>query len=203
MPEILSVENYGDEIVCHYTEELKTPAQIALENGIYERMFKERYELMNRQAETAEKAKYMFVSVNPNPALVLLPEFVKQMTKMMSKKWIVNSLYVYEQRGDNLADVGKGFHFHAIIEKPQGKKNFEIMRELKNTANTVCDTTKDNFFNVQWMGEAEKDRKIVYITGRKADPAKHAKQDMDIVFREREKLKSYYGVGIKKDATQN
>jgi len=77
------------------------------------------------------------------------------------------------------------------------------MRELKNTANTVCDTTKDNFFNVQWMGEAEKDRKIVYITGRKADPAKWAKQDMDILFREREKLKSYYGVGIKKDANQN
>jgi hypothetical protein len=40
----------------------------------------------------------------------------------MSKKWITNYLYVYEQRGEDEAELGKGFHFHCISEKPKSHR---------------------------------------------------------------------------------
>jgi hypothetical protein len=64
---------------------------------------------------------------------------------MMSKKWITNYLYVYEQRGGDEAELGKGFHFHCILEKPKSKAYSHMITELSNSANAVCDSSNFHF----------------------------------------------------------
>lgn len=155
----------------------------------------ERFSHLQRVEELQSKCKYIFLTINPNPHITL-QDFIKTCEKMMSKPWIQNYLYVYEQRGETLEDCGKGFHFHAIIEKPSNKSYKHIVREMSSSANRLCDTSNYHFYNLKNITEEEKERKIQYITGRKADTSKHAKQDMDIPFRERNKLLSYYNIGI-------
>jgi len=164
-------------------------------NKAYDRIYQERYAHLKKQEEIKENSKYVFITINPNMHISLL-EFINKINKLMSKKWIQNYLYVYEQRGETEADLGKGFHFHAIIEKPKTKKYSEMIRELSNSANSLCDTSNFHFFNIKSISEEECHRKIQYITGRKADDAKHLKQDMDIVWRQNNNIKSFYNVGI-------
>lgn len=179
----------------YYRGIAETPELNKLFNDAYERLEKQKYEYIKKKEEINENSKYIFITINPNQHITLL-DFVNKMSKMMSKKWMTNYLYVYEQRGENLGEVGKGFHFHCILEKPKTKKYSEMMRELANSANAVCDSSSFNFFNVKSVSEEEKNRKIGYIMDRKADPSKWAKQDMDIIFRVNNNLLSYYNIGI-------
>jgi len=155
----------------------------------------QRYSYIEREETIKKKCKYIFLTINPAP-LITLKEFIRCMEKLMSKTWIQKYLYVFEQRGETEEEVGKGFHFHAIIEKPSNKSYTHIIRELSMGANKVCDTSNHHFYNLKNIDENEMERKIKYITDIKADPAKHLKQQMDVIFRKNEKLLSYYNVGI-------
>jgi len=154
-----------------------------------------RYNFISEKNLMREKTPYIFITINPNPH-ILLQEFIGIMNKMMSKPWIENYLYVYEQRGEDEGESGKGFHFHAIIEKPTNKSYAHILREMSSSANKVCDSSVSNFFNIKNISKEEKERKIIYLTGRKADVSKHLKQDIDIIFRTNNNLKSFYNVGV-------
>ena len=70
---------------------------------------------------------------------------------MMTKPWINEYLYVFEQRGEEEGECGKGFHFHAIIKKPTNKSYVHILRELSSSADKVCDSSVSNFFNFSYL----------------------------------------------------
>lgn len=161
----------------------------------YDREYAVRYAHLERLKDIQTKCKYIFLTVNPNPR-ISLKDFVYTCDKMMSKTWMTNYLYCYEQRGETPEECGKGYHFHAIIEKPANKAYSHIIRELATSANKLCDTSDYHYYNLKNISDEEKERKITYITGRKADSAKWLKQDMDIPFREKNNLKSYYNIGI-------
>ena len=190
--------NYGDDYIIEtFTTyfDSSDPELDRMFKDTYERLDRERYAYVQKNEEIKNKTKYIFLTINPNPN-INLQEFISITTKLMSKPWITNYLYVYEQRGETEADIGKGFHFHAIIEKPTNKSYAHMMRELASSANKLCDTSNFHFYNVKNISEEEKERKIVYTTGRKADTAKHLKQDMDIIWRTNNNLLSMYNVGI-------
>ena len=164
-------------------------------NELWLRDAYQRYSYIEREEIIKKRCKYIFLTINPNPQITLL-EFIRCMEKLMSKTWMTQYIYVFEQRGETLEEVGKGFHFHAIIEKPSNKSYQHMVRELSSGANKVCDTSNFHFYNLKNIDENEKERKIKYITDMKADPAKHLKQEMDIIFRKNNNLLSYYNVGI-------
>jgi len=166
-----------------------------MQDNIARKYYEDKYQYLLKQEEIKNKTKYIFLTINPN-AQVDFKEFMRVIIKMMSKNWITNYLYVIEQRGETLDELGKGFHFHAIIEKPTNKAYQHMVRELSSSANRVCDTSNFHFFNLKNISEEEKERKIVYLTGSKADEAKHKKQELDIVFRKNNNLLSYYNIGI-------
>jgi len=167
-----------------------------LEDSIYYKVYEERFAYLKKSAEIKENSKYYWICVNPNEKIVPFGMFKEKMEKMMSKKWITNYLYVFEQRGEHEGEAGRGYHFHAIIEKPKNKSYTHIFREISNSVNAVCDSSNFNYFVFSAISEEEKERKIVYTTGRKADSAKWKKQDMDIIWRNKMGLKSHYNVGI-------
>ncbi len=137
--------------------------------------------------------KYIWVCVNPN-SLITLEEFLKVIKKAMSKIWMQDTdyLYVLEQRGETIEELGKGFHFHMLYVRPENKKYSEVMRELANTFNKTCDTSNYHFWVHKGVSIEEFQRKIGYISERKADEAKHLKQDMDILWRQKQNIQKYY-----------
>lgn len=135
------------------------------------------------------KKEWYFLTVNPKPDITLT-EFMKTIEKALSKKWLNYYIMVIEQRGENEQELGKGFHTHIIFNK--GIKHCKVVTEMSNTFKKMCDTSNYHLFNLKSIGEEEKKRKVEYILGTKADDAKHLKQQMDIIFRQRNKLKSYY-----------
>lgn len=152
-----------------------------------ERRIEKLTELHKKKIEI-EKEWY-FLTVNPKPD-IKLTDFMKTIEKALKKRWINYFIMVIEQRGECEAELGKGFHTHIIFNK--GIKHCKVVTEMSNTFKKMCDTSNYHLFNLKSIGEEEKKRKIEYITGVKADEEKHLKQQMDIIFRERNKLKSYY-----------
>jgi len=144
-------------------------------------------ELKKSGVETEKN--YYFLTVNPKPSITL-EELLKTIQKAMQKKWISYYLYVIEQRGENIEELGKGIHTHIIFNK--GIKHCKVIKEMSNTFKGLCDVSNFHLFNIASIGDEEKKRKIEYITGTKADEEKHLKQEMDIIFRQEKKLKSYY-----------
>jgi hypothetical protein len=133
--------------------------------------------------------EWYFLTINPRPEITL-KEFMKTIQKAVLKRWITYYIFVIEQRGENEEELGKGFHTHIIFNK--GIKHCKVVLEMSNTFKKMCDTSNFHLFNLKNIGDLEKQRKIEYITGTKADEAKHLKQQMDIIFRKKENLKSYY-----------
>jgi hypothetical protein len=203
-PLIVEKENMEKHDMAYYINQRVISAGLGLpynmehhilQDDINRKYYEDKYNYIKKQEEIKNKTKYIFLTINPN-AQVDFKEFFRVIVKMMSKNWITNYLWVIEQRGETLDELGKGFHFHAIIEKPANKAYAHMVRELSNSANRVCDTSNFHFFNLKNISEEEKERKIVYITGSKADEAKHKKQELDIVFRKNNNLLSYYNIGI-------
>lgn len=139
---------------------------------------------------------YYFLTVNPRPD-IKLEVFLKTIRKAISKKWITYYLMVIEQRGETEEDI-HGFHTHIIFNK--GTKHCKVVSEMRNAFQHMCDCKKFELFNLVSIGEDEKARKIEYTIGDKADPVKRRKQLIDIIFRKKNKLKSYYTIEQPQDA---
>lgn len=152
-----------------------------------ERRIEQLRELQKKRIEIEKP--YYFLTVNPNEK-IKLEEFIKIIKKAMAKKWIDYYVYVLEQRGENELELGKGFHTHIIFNK--GIKNNKVVLEMSNTFKKMCDVSNFHFFNLKSIGDEERKRKLEYITGIKADEAKHLKQEMDIIWRKKQKLDKYY-----------
>jgi len=194
------MERYEEDGIIYTIHEEDPQVEIdKLYNELWLRDAYQRYSYIQREEIIKERSKYIFLTINPNPQ-ISLKDFIRCMEKLMSKTWITKYIYVFEQRGETIEEAGKGFHFHAIIEKPSNKSYQHMIRELSSSANKVCDTSNYHFYNLKNIDENEMQRKLKYITEMKADIAKHLKQEMDIIFRKNNNLKSYYNLGFEPNA---
>jgi len=150
--------------------------------------------------DVKDNSNFIFLNVNPASNHSLL-SFQQLIEKSLKKKWIKSYCYVLEQRGESIAELGKGFHTHMIIEKDETKQYTQCLKEMARTFSKVCDTTNYHLFNGSKIKESDINKRRNYILGRKADESKHLKQDMDIIWRKEYFLKSYYGnfnIGLEK-----
>lgn len=149
---------------------------------------------------------YIWLCVNPNSTFTF-KEFQGLVSKMVSKVWVDEYVYVYEQRGITEEEAGKGFHLHAIIKKPENKKPSHCIRELGSTFKKCCDVSNYHFFQVKFIDIPEKDRKLEYILGTKEstdENQKDLKQLIDKVWRVKNKIDPYFfsNIDIGKYATK-
>lgn len=141
---------------------------------------------------------YLWLTVNPSPE-TNLSTFIQIVQKMLQKKWIQSYVYVYEQRGQSEEELGKGFHLHAIIKKPEDKSPAHCIRELASTFKKVCDTSNYHLFYTKWIGQEEYIRKLEYILGQKESTLennKEQKQAMDKIWRNARSIEPYYYLNI-------
>ena len=72
--------------------------------------------LLKKSKQTDLIKEWYFLTINPAPN-INLTDFHKTIEKAVSKVWITTYLYVIEQRGENIEELGKGFHTHIILAK--------------------------------------------------------------------------------------
>ena len=98
----------------------------------------------------------------------------------------------HDQGGENIEELGKGFHTHILIELTGHKKRSHIDRELKNLWKKNLDADNYHIFNIKYIDYDEQLRKQKYMLGLKSDTEKHLKQKHDILWRENNSLRKYY-----------
>lgn len=136
----------------------------------------------------------LFITINPRPD-VSLEEFIKSMNKFKSKVWIEDYIYVYEQRGTTEQESGKGFHAHILLWKPDNKKSHEVIRETKNTFKNICSIDNPSILNIKNCKDEDIEKRKNYMLGHKnteIDPSKQVKQEIDLIWRERNNIENYY-----------
>lgn len=174
---------------------LKTRLHMYYEDYLDSNEFLEMFPFFKECKDKAEKllTKYIFLTVNPEPT-ISLKMFRDIIEKVVKKKWMLNYIYVIEQRGNTPDEMGRGFHCHFLIDV-ENKKHSEAIRELKNTFKKVCDVSYSSCFNIKNIKEEHLKRVIKYITGVKKDAFKHPKQLIDRVFRDTNHISKYYHRG--------
>lgn len=138
---------------------------------------------------------YCFITINPKPE-VSFDTFRKQVEKAVGRNMFVEVRYVYEQRGTNMDEAGKGFHAHILAKRNLSYKPSKISGNLKNTFKSVVDVNNPSLLNIQHIGEDFAKDKNEYIDGVKTGEGKDVKQEIDVEWRKSLGLSVIYGENI-------
>lgn len=151
-------------------------------------------ELLKKKDE--EHSDMIFITINPRDD-VPFEDFKSCMEKISRRKWLKRYLYVFEQRGDTPDKIGFRPHGHLIVYR-DGKKPSQVIREIQNSVKHITNIECDRIFNIRFVDETDESVKNVfnYVLGKKANPDKHAKQEIDALWREQTGIKKYYSKGI-------
>lgn len=138
---------------------------------------------------------YCFITINPKPD-VSLDTFKKQVEKAVNRNMFVQVRYVYEQRGTNMDEAGKGFHTHILAKRNLSYKPNKVAANLKNTFKGVVDVNNPSLLNIQHIGADFAKDKDEYIDGVKTGEGKDLKQEIDVEWRKSNGLSVIYGEKI-------
>ena len=149
---------------------------------------------MTNQINENKTTEYIFITINPKKEIdfeTFYETFQEKKQCVISKKWMKDIIYCYGQQSE-IENEYNGYHSHMVIKR-NGKKMFDIKKELKSTLKSIIDVDNPqclNFRNIK--DEAELKRIINYMTGFKANIVKHPKQCNNKNFRIHYNLSKYY-----------
>lgn len=139
-----------------------------------------------KEQQKAKDPKYaIFITVNPKVNdLSGYQDLDKKVRKCLSKYWITDYAYCYEQRSDN-ADSIHGLHAHILITRGAHKPS-HCEREIINTFISLCGNAKH--VNIQYKRKEWIKDKLEYMKGNKTGDGKDIKVSVDKIMREQLKV---------------
>lgn len=168
-----------------------------LGKGLYAKEYQEMIDLKNQvhQLRNEGLKPLVLVSIRP-PDTVEFKVFKNIVDKILNKKWLKDYILVWEQKGETIETMGKGKHIHILLNR-NGKKFSEVKREIDNTIKCIIDLKVYSAHDYKLASDDDDNvvRLKNYILGTKKDEYKHPAQEIDILFREKYNLKSYYQSG--------
>jgi hypothetical protein len=135
---------------------------------------------------------FVFITINPNEATTLT-QLEEKVEKFVNRNMFSAYRYVYEQRGSNEKDMGKGFHTHILLKRNLDYKPSKIALNTKNTFKGITNVDNPQILNIQHIGEDFAKDKDEYMTGIKTGEGKDEKQAIDKLWRVKNNLESVYG----------
>ena len=132
-----------------------------------------------------------FITIRPNEKLINFEDFYKLCEKYCNYACFEKIINIsFEQKGIISDDLGKGFHVH-LVAKMTFRSKGECLRHLQS-AFKIC--TAPNCINVQiCASQKEIDNAINYSRDYiSADGHKTITKDIDVLWREKMKLKDFY-----------
>lgn len=112
------------------------------------------------------------------------------------RKMFLNGSYCWEQKGETIDDIGKGYHLHMLINCRTGLMKPQVIKDTKSTFKKFFNgDVPDAFVQVDYVRtEADYNRMDMYMDGAKTDDWKDPACAMDIPWRESLGLISRYQV---------
>ena len=140
--------------------------------------------------------QYVFITVNPPPT-VGLSQFMGTVEAYVKRNIITNYCYVFEQRSTDINEV-KGMHAHILVERNVEYKPSKFTLNTQNTFKRIIkDPKNSNHLNIQFVGvDFAKDKQSYILeekTGESDGIKKSDKQKVDIEWRKKESIETYYG----------
>lgn len=147
-------------------------------------------------AENKKDSNFVWITISPRPD-VIFTKFQEIVSRIVKKKWMTNYIYVYEQRGEDLENIGVKPHLHMLLQR-NGKKFSEVKREILSVIDKIVDLGVYSAYDVRLVKENDENvmRIMNYILGAKKDEAKHGKQTIDDLWRKRDNILPYYSLGM-------
>jgi hypothetical protein len=139
------------------------------------------------------KDQYYFITICPYEDLEF-SKFLKVMDKVLKKKWFQRYIYVYEQRQHEDGKQYFGMHTHIIVQRSGTTNKSEAIREIFSTCKSIVGSKQS--IDVKLLKtQHDLDVRLNYILGKKADPLKQKKQEIDKLFRQDNNLQPFYSLG--------
>lgn len=140
----------------------------------------------------APPTQYM-ITVRPNDKQCTFKEFYDKVMSFVSRKCFIEYTLSFEQKGENLHELGHGFHVHIIATMRQ--RSFgEVLRDVKSSWNPWIKDNKlaTNCIQVDKCNNGEQVIQDYLIDYKSNDEHKIKTKAMDEVWRINEKLQSIY-----------
>lgn len=187
--ELSDLRNRKIKKLLEYEYQLETLGDSYKEMKLLEQSYKEQIKIKTAKAHNN---LYCWITINPKPS-VTFQDFKKIIEKIVKRTIFTDYLYVYEQRGVDMETLGSGFHSHILATRNLNYKPSKVARNVRNSCKKlVGDINSNNQVNIQFIGEEYAADKKEYILGLKTGEGKDIKQQMDIIWRQKENLNVYY-----------
>lgn len=163
--------------------------------GKLQQLFNETIELKKIRHARDKKDYYGFFTFSFREG-TKLDEATKFINKVVSKSWMDEWYYTYEQRGETNTEAGKGLHIHLLFKRVL--KPSHTNREIYNTFKHLTDIKESILFKTafKYYPKKFKEDKIDYMSGKKWDDDKHQKTIIDKYFRDINSLELLYSYNI-------
>jgi uncharacterized protein YqgV (UPF0045/DUF77 family) len=132
------------------------------------------------------------LTINVNYKVVPQEMALKKLHKFLEKAFIKQYVYTIEQRGETDEEIGKGLHFHILVE--QNARDLSTFKTgVKNSFNKICDVSNREIlcFKPKVDEQAFKDC-YRYLHGIKVDEEKQQRIEIDKKFREKNDFQKIY-----------
>lgn len=166
---------------------------LALYNKLVDRAIAERAvgfeQFFPTQNTPLSKSLIYWCTVNPKPE-VDITAFVSQIHRVMNRSLVEQCVYTFEQRGENINELGKGVHMHAIIW-PGKSYSTSFCKHFRDAVSNLVGCPNKHIWIVKakgnWVNE-----KMNYLKGIKWDREKDKKCAFDKEWRSAIGIQPWY-----------
>lgn len=166
-----------------YLQKERMKIKLKLNDNIPQMEYEEMDELKEKlkDLKKSQDPKHTaFITINPKEnTLEGFKELSKKVEKCISKHWIQDYAYCYEQRSTDANDI-HGLHAHILLTR--NIKPSHLEREVRSTFKSVVGIP-DKHINIQWKRKEWIKDKYEYMLGNKTGEGKDLKTPIDDIMR--------------------
>lgn len=127
------------------------------------------------------QSKIVWLTINPKPQ-ISFSDFKKTVDKFLTRTFVRNVKYVYEQRGETEETMGKGFHVHILYDKDKCVSPSQMTTYIQNSFKHCVGNLKS--IDIKFYLTAIREEKEQYLLGNKWNEDKSPKLAIDIKWRQ-------------------
>ncbi len=175
-----------------YVKKERLKIKLRLNSNIPECEYEEMDKLLATQKEKKKEddPNYaLFITVSPKDNLLTdFKSLDDKVQKCLSKYWITDYAYCYEQRSDDPENI-HGLHTHILLTR--NLKPSHSKREVQSTFKTIVGIP-DKHINIQFKKKEWIKDKIDYMLGNKTGEGKDKKTEIDKIMRQTLGIETIY-----------
>ncbi len=131
------------------------------------------------------QSKIVWLTVNPKPS-VSFDDFKKTVQSFLTRTFVHNSAFMFEQRGTSTDTMGNGAHVHILFDKHNNVSPSQITKYTQNSFKNIVGNLKA--IDIRFYSSQLRDEKLEYLKGNKWDADKASKVAIDKKWRQKLQL---------------